>query len=258
LIQTFQEELKGEARHFKDLIKDHRQQMDAIVRLAEETCRASSAETHRTVETFKVSLNEMLGKIGKFMERVVQDTTETHKQALETKEYAKQISELIHLKEAEIAKLREGFHLHLITPLTKAFLKIRDDLRLYSSHAADSQTREQLTDFDQKIGSALADLQIEEIQVREGEKPHENLHARYWESLGAPEPTADPSLHGTIARIQERGYQHCTTHGGEPHVIRKAILVIYSCTATNGKTGNSPTSEEQINTPADSPKPTNS
>jgi hypothetical protein len=232
LIRDFHLNIKEGATYFDETVKRQRQELEQIVRLAEETSRASHEETKRTVETFKGSLNEMLLKIGKFMERVVQNTKETHDQALETKDFAKQVSALIHDKEVEISKLKEGYHLHLINPLIKSFLKIRDDIHLLANHTAGPQICQQLIDLDQRIGNALSDLQIEEIPIQVGERPHKIHHSRLWESLGAAEPTDDPLRHGAIARVQERGYL-IRINNGEPHIIRKAVVVIHSCSPHN-------------------------
>jgi hypothetical protein len=232
LIREFHLNIEKGASYFDQTIKSQRKELEQIVGTSEASSRASHEETKRTVETFKGSLNEMLVKISKFMERVAQDTKETHKQALETKEFSKQVAALIHDKELEISKLKEGYHLHLINPLTKAFLKIRDDIHLLANHTTDPQIGQQLTDLDQRIGNALSDLQIEEIPIQVGERPHEIHHSRFWESLGAAEPTDDPLQHGAIARIPERGYQ-IRTNNGEPHIIRKAVVVIHSCSIDN-------------------------
>jgi hypothetical protein len=232
IIREFYEMIRKGAEHFDQTVKQQRNELERIVKMADDSSQLSREDTHRTVETFKGSLNEMLGKIGKFMERVVQDTKETHNQALETKEFAKQVSTLIYEKEAEISKLKEGYHIHLISPLIKAFLKIRDDIHLLTNHAADPQICQQLSDLDQRIGHALLDLQIEEIPIQIGEKPHEVHHSSLWESLGAASPTDDPLRHGAVASIQERGYQF-KNRNGEPHIIRKAVLLIHSCSSFN-------------------------
>lgn len=234
IIRDFNEMVRKGASYFEDTVKHQRIELEQIVKMAEETSRSSREDAQRTVDTFKGSLNEMLGRISKFMERVVQDTKETHNEALETKEFAKQVSSLIHEKEAEISKLKEGYHLHLISPLTRAFLKIRDDIHSLANHTDDPQIRQQLTDLDQRIGHALLDLQIEEIPIHVGEKPHKIHHPRLWESLGASVPTDDPVRHGAVARIQERGYQFKISNR-EPHIIRKAVVVIHSCSSLNNQ-----------------------
>jgi hypothetical protein len=256
LISEFRDHVTQGANYFNEIVEKHRQDVGRIVQMAEESSRASRDETLRTVDTFKGSLNEMLGKIGKFMERVVQDTKETHNQALETKEFAKQVSALIQEKEVEISKLKQGYHLHLIGPLTKEFLKIRDDVHLMAKHSGDPQISQQLSDLDQKIGNALSDLQIEEISIQLGEKPHEIHHPRLWESLGAAEPTDDPLRHGAIARIQERGYQ-LKINNAEPHIIRKAVVVIHSCSTANGQSEREPISANQEAKSADFKNTTN-
>lgn len=244
LIHEFNGMVKEGAGYFDKTVKQQRIELEQIVKMAEETSRASREDAQRTVDTFKGSLNETLGKISKFMERVVQDTKETHNQALETKEFAKQVSALIHEKEVEISKLKEGYHLHLISPLTKAFLKIRDDIYLLANLTADPQIRQQLSDLDQRIGNALSELQIEEIPIQIGEKPHVLHHSRLWESLGAAEPTDNPERHGAVARIQERGYQ-LRINNNEPHIIRKAIVVIHSCSQLNVQPDVEPITQNQ-------------
>lgn len=239
IIRDFSEMVREGAGHFDKTVKQQRAELEKIVQMAEDTSRLSREDAQRTVDNFKGSLNEMLGKISKFMERVVHDTKETHNQALETKEFTKQVSALIHEKEAEILKLKEGYHLQLISPLTKAFLKIRDDIYSLANHTGDPQIRQQLLDLDQQIGHALLDLQIEEIPIEVGEKPHEIHHSRLWESLGAAVPTDDPERHGAVAGIQERGYQFQISNG-ESHIIRKAVVVILSCSSANAQ------SEEEI------------
>jgi len=243
--------VKEGANYFADTVKRQRQELEQVIGLANEMCRASHEETKSTVDTFKGSLNEMLGKISKFMERVVQDTKETHNQALETKDFAKQVSSLIQDKELEISKLKEGYHLQLISPLTKAFLTIRDDIHLLADHIGDAQIRQQLSDFDQQIGNALADLKIEEIPILVGQKPHEIHHSRLWESLGAAVPTNDPVLHGAIARIQARGYQ-LSISNDEPHIIRKAVLVIQNYSPVDGQSEGEPSSQGPWTTFTDS------
>lgn len=227
LIHDFTETLKKGAKQLDETVEKQRIELEKIVETSEETSRASKEFAQRTVDTFKGSLNETLEKIRKFMERMVQDTKDTHNQALETKEFAKQVSALIHEKELEISKLKEGYHLHLIRPLTETFLKIRDDIHLLANLTADPQIRQQLSDLDQRIGNALSELQIEELPIQVGEKPDLIHHPSLWESLGAAETTDNRERHGTIARIQERGYQF-RINNGEPHIIRKAIVVIYS------------------------------
>jgi hypothetical protein len=251
LIQEFHRNVKEGANYFADTVKRQRQELEQVIGLANEMCRASHEETKSTVDTFKGSLNEMLGKISKFMERVVQDTKETHNQALETKDFAKQVSSLIQDKELEISKLKEGYHLQLISPLTKAFLTIRDDIHLLADHIGDAQIRQQLSDFDQQIGNALADLKIEEIPILVGQKPHEIHHSRLWESLGAAVPTNDPVLHGAIARIQARGYQ-LSISNDEPHIIRKAVLVIQNYSPVDGQSEGEPSSQGPWTTFTDS------
>lgn len=225
LLRNFREDAVAATKSIRDNIGRHRDEVERIVREAENSSRASREETQLLVKTFRESLNGMLEKIGKFMERVVQDTKETHNQALETKEYAKSVTELIHAKEREITRLKEGYDLHLITPLTKAFLKIRDDLHAMAPHIADDQIRSQLGDLDQKIVAALDDLRIKEIEIPEDLK---DFPSQKWESLGAAEATDDPAQHGKRARIKEKGYQ-LRMPDAEAHIIRKAVVVVYSC-----------------------------
>jgi hypothetical protein len=225
LIHEFKELVTDGGRYFDESVKDQRAEVKRIVHEAESSSRASRDETLRTVDTFKTSLNGMLGSLTKFMDRVVQDTDKTHNQALETKEYAKNVAELIHAKEREITRLKEGYDLHLITPLTKAFLRIRDDLHAMTPHIADNQIRSQLGDLDHKIVAALGDLRIKEIEIPEDLK---NFTSQKWESLGAADATDDPARHGKRARIKEKGYQ-LEMPDAEPHIIRKAVVVVYSC-----------------------------
>ena len=225
LIREFSEHLNKGAIHFDETVKGNRQDLEKIIHETEESSKVSRDQTHQTVETFKTSLNGMLEKITKFMQLVVQDTKETHNQALETKEYSKQISELVHAKEEEITKLKEGYHLQLITPLISAFLKIRDDLHLMAEHSSDTQIKDELTTIEQRIVAALSDLQIEEIEIPN--RPQEVLHTRYWETLSAAETTEDPAKHGSVAKIHKRGYQ-LRTANSEPHVVRKAVVVVFS------------------------------
>lgn len=225
LIREFKEHVTAGARHFDESVKAQRAEVERIVRDAEVSSQEAREETRRTVDTFKASLNGMLESLTKFMEKVVHDTSNAHSQALETKEYAKNVADLIHAKESEIARLKEGYDLHLIAPLTKAFMKIRDDLHAMAPHIKDDQILRHLGDLDHKIVSALTELRIEEIKIPD--KPHD-LSSRLWESLGAAEDTPDPALHGMRARIKERGYL-LKMPNGEPHIIRKAVVVVYSC-----------------------------
>jgi len=224
LIREFKGQLAEADNYLRKTIQDNHENLVKHVHHAEQSSQASREQTHQMVETFKSSLNGMLEKITKFMQLVVQDTKETHNQALETKEYSKQISELIHSKEEEIAKLKEGYHLHLIKPLTNAFLKIRDELHLMTGQSSDPQIKDGLRSLDRKIVTALGDLQIKETKIPE--RP-DNLHARFWESLGAAEHTDEPAKHGLIARINVRGYYYLAANS-EPHVVRKAVVVVFN------------------------------
>lgn len=258
LLRNFREDAVAATQSVRTDIAHHRVEVERIVHEAENSSRASRDETQLLVKTFRESLNGMLEKIGKFMERVVQDTKETHNQTVETKEYAKSVAELIHAKEREIARLREGYDLHLITPLTKAFLKIRDDLHAMAPHIVDDQIRSQLGDLDQKIVAALGDLSIKEIKIPEDLK---EFPARNWESLGAAEATDDPGQHGKSARIKEKGYQ-LEMPDAEPRIIRKAVVVVYSCQtlADSGEQPITSIKSESTNNTAGSPSaehPTN-
>ena len=258
LLRNFREDAVAATQSVRTDIAHHRAEVERIVHEAENSSRASREETLRTVDTFKTSLNGMLGNLTKFMERVTQDTGKTHSQALDTKEYAKNVAELIHAKEREITRLKEGYDLHLITPLTKAFLKIRDDLHAMAPHIVDNQIKRQLGDLDQKIVAALGDLSIKEIEIPEDLK---EFPARNWESLGASEATDDPARHGMRARIKEMGYQFKMPNA-EPHIIRKAVVVVYSCQtlADSGEQRITSIGSESANNMAGSPSaehPTN-
>ena len=229
MIYEFKESLTNIAHSFEESVKAQREEVKRVVHEAESSSQASREETLRTVDIFKTSLNGMLGSLTKFMEKVVQDTSNTHTQALETKEYAKNVAELIDAKEKEITRLKKGYDLHLIAPLTKAFMQIRDDLHAMRPFVSDEQIQGQLADLDQKIVAALDDLQIKEILIPEN--PQE-LHPHHWESLGAAEMTDDLERHGLRARVTRKGYM-LNVPNGEHHIIRKAVVVVYSYQAQN-------------------------
>gem|GEM_PF-4849878 len=239
LIRDFKGQLVEANNYLKKTIQDNREDLGKLVQEAKDTGQVSRDQTQQTVDTFKSSLNGMLEKITKFMQNVVQNTKETHDQAVATKDYSKQVSELIKEKEAEISKLKEGYHLHLIKPLTNAFLKIRDELYLLKAHSSDAQVKEGLGDLDRQIVAALEDMQIKETVIPD--RP-ETLHSRFWESLGAAEPTDDQAKHGSLSKVHEKGYQ-CHTANGEPHVVRKAVVVVYSSSSDTTSQESSPSQQ---------------
>mgnify|MGYP005862395535 CR=1 FL=1 len=250
LISEFKDQLAQADHNLKKTLGDNYVGLTRLVQQAEESGQLSREQTHQTVETFKSSLNGMLEKINKFMQNVVQNTKDAHDQAVATKDYSKQVSELIHEKEAEISKLKEGYHLHLIKPLTNAFLKIRDEIHLLAARSADADVKETLEDLDRQIVAALEDMQIKETEIP---LQVENLHARFWESLGAAERTDDPTKHGSVARIHERGYQYHTANS-EPHVVKKAVVVVYNASNTTSQVNQDPApsnsqTEPTVNTP---------
>lgn len=254
LISEFRGQLAQVDGNLKKMLADNHDGLRRLVQEAQESSQLSRDQTHQTVETFKSSLNGMLEKITKFMQNVVQNTKEAHDQAVATKDYSKQVSELIHEKEAEISKLKEGYHLHLIKPLTNAFLKIRDEIHLLAARSSDAQVKECLGDLDRQIVVALEDLHIRETQIPE--RP-DNLHPRFWESLGAAEHTDDSAKQGSYARIHERGY-HYLSANSEPHVVKKAVVVVYKSSNTTSQGNHDPAPSNSQSEPiATIPKNTN-
>lgn len=221
--------LTDEARIFlkehSESVSSGQKQTRELLSEARSFCEEADHTMREANEKMVAQLKAMIDHFTRFLNDISRQSAGAHEQALETKDLAKQVAELLPEKENEIARLKVGYHLDLLKPLTRAFLDAHDDLRILMSGNR-PVSPDDLKALDEKFLAALQAVGIEITPILSFNGDLGNIGQHFWDALDASDPTDDESLHGTASRIHRNGY-HSRLADGSTLVVRKAVVVRY-------------------------------
>ena len=132
-------------------------------------------------------------------------------------------SNLIDQQKSEIDRLKEGYDFSIKKHSIKALVELKSLIANFYKEELSQETKEKLDKITNYINLDLEELDVEELNFKEGISYREISSDEF--EISGTDATTDESLYDTVIETVSSGYVH--VHPDGRNVIKKAKLKIY-------------------------------